>query len=517
MNKLKILVIQLSRYGDIFMTLPFTEKLKKNYYVYLMINENFKDIPGIESYIDELIPVNFNDYYFQFSSDTLQKNIRAFHEFVNRLNNCNIDTILNLSSQPISAVITTIVKARRKFGLYIMFDRSFGESGTNLSFYADMKEAKKYNWIHQSDIFKTSIDEEIYDYNQPINLENLTDADIFSKFNLNFESDEKIIGLQLGASLFKKEYPIEYFERLMRFISAQHKVKYLLLGASNEIAKSLKFSNLSGVINLIGKTDLIELLSILKKIDLLITNDTGTMHFAAAVNARILAIELGSAFFPETVAYKNDVYIIAPVEKCYPCDFPKLACVHLNCKKNIEPETIFNLVEFILYDNKIAFDNILYEKIYKTEFIDNYIFFIPLKKREISEFEYFGCFYNNYWKSFFRKEKLNITAVNNLIKKYYYVSDTFLLQIKNILIDYFDKYKLLAALLENLNENNFQLKIYNFGIYIEEVYKIELEYKFLAPLKKYREIRFHSVDTADKIILGKEYKKVFNEMDILKE
>jgi len=35
-------------------------------------------------------------------------------------------------------------------------------------------------------------------------------------------------------------------------------------------------------------------------------------------------------------------------------------------------------------------------------------------------------------------------------------------------------------------------------------------------LKKYREIRFHSVNTTDKIIVGKEYKKIFNEMDILK-
>ncbi|HOK41330.1 MAG TPA: glycosyltransferase family 9 protein [bacterium] len=512
MQKPKILVLQLSRYGDILMTLPLLEKLKKKYFVYLMINQIFADFPEINNYCDILIPVNFNDFYLKFSSLNLFESIKIFSEFILKLNSYNFDLILNLSSQPISAVITTIVNANKKFGLAVLFDRSFGESGKNVAFYFEMAEVKKYNWLHQSDIFKTVLDDEFFDYNHSIYFSKINN-DILKKYNIELNEDEKIIGLQIGASLDKKEYSINNFDKLISLLNERIKTKIILFGSKNEIEKnkilSKKYSN---IISLVGKTDLFDLISILSKLDLLITNDTGTMHFAAAVKTKIINISTGSAFFPETTAYSSDNFIIIPSLECYPCT-PNFICSHQNCKYSINPQIIVFLALYLLLNDNEYLSKINYDFIYKTKFLDDgYLFFYPLKRRVINDFEFFGWFYHNFWKAFFKNNKFNFTKNISELENYYYLNNEKINLFLESIKLYFEKLKMLEMILVNINENNIKSKIMLFNQYFNDLQNFGNNEKFLLPLQKYLSVRFHSINTDNIFVIIKIYYEIINQL-----
>ncbi|MFA7653150.1 MAG: glycosyltransferase family 9 protein [Candidatus Omnitrophota bacterium] len=91
-----------------------------------------------------------------------------------------------------------------------------------------------------------------------------------------------------------KEWPVERFQQLARRLAGSLKTKVLIVGKKENLDRSEsgeEFNNPgNNVINLVGKTSLIELAQILKQCRLLISCDSGPMHLAAAVGTPVLAL-----------------------------------------------------------------------------------------------------------------------------------------------------------------------------------------------------------------------------------
>jgi ADP-heptose:LPS heptosyltransferase len=73
----------------------------------------------------------------------------------------------------------------------------------------------------------------------------------------------------------------------------------ILFGSERDIALADQFqqSVTYPFINLICQTTLRELGSYLKAIDVLVSNDTGPIHVAAAVSTKVVGIFMGTAYF----------------------------------------------------------------------------------------------------------------------------------------------------------------------------------------------------------------------------
>jgi ADP-heptose:LPS heptosyltransferase len=506
--KKKILVIQLSRFGDILMTLPLLKELSNKYSVYFLYNILFKDIPLLNTSDFISIPVDFNHYYTKFINNSLLDNINVFNELIDELNQNNFDIVLNLSSQPVSAVLNSLLKAQKKYGLYIMYDGSLGMHGKNMSFFFEMKEAKKYNRLHQMDFYKTASDDFFVNYNSYLPLNQYVSQDVFKKYNLNFSSKDKIITIQPSASLSKKEFDSEKLNNvLLNILNNNENIKIIILGAESEIQKNSIFNG-HNFFNLTGKTNIIDLISLLNQSDLLITNDTGTMHFAASLNIKIILISSGSAFFYETAAYNKDVFILAPQNSiCYPCQ-PNKNCLVNECK-NISYDVIEELTTALLFNKKFNYSkNDLLKSVF---FPDGYIYYIPLNKRKITEIEYAGWLYHHLWKKFFKNEKFVIADINNLLEKYYIIDVEIIKSVNDIFNQYMNMYIQAYDLLKTVTEHNYSIKINQFKTLLDYIINYEDSFDVLLPLKKYREIRFHSVNSTDIITIIKKYTEFFSE------
>ena len=129
------------------------------------------------------------------------------------------------------------------------------------------------------------------------------------------------IGLCPGAEYGSaKRWQPERFAQVANAVSAQHDVEWVLFGVAGDAALGEEISRqITGKqTNLIGKTTLAELMDRLGECTLLLTNDTGTMHLAAALGVRTVAV-FGSTEPQLTAPLGPGHRILRHQVECSPC------------------------------------------------------------------------------------------------------------------------------------------------------------------------------------------------------
>lgn len=101
---------------------------------------------------------------------------------------------------------------------------------------------------------------------------------------------DDFIAVHPWASNKEKEWPLGKFESLVAALSQLTGSKIALIGGQDEVSKTAQFCYNKQVINLTGKTSLIELAALFKQCRLLVTNDSGPMHLAAGIGLPVVAI-----------------------------------------------------------------------------------------------------------------------------------------------------------------------------------------------------------------------------------
>jgi ADP-heptose:LPS heptosyltransferase len=156
------------------------------------------------------------------------------------------------------------------------------------------------------------------------------------------------IAVAIGGQWFTKQMPLN------KLVSLLQKIKFpvVLLGGKEDEAKAaLCKEKLPNLINLAGKLNLNSSSSIVKQANIVITNDTGLMHIAAAFKRKIVSIwgntvpEFGMYPYlpgiPSIISQVNDL-------KCRPCTkigFRSCPKKHFNCMNMQNEEAIADFVE----------------------------------------------------------------------------------------------------------------------------------------------------------------------------
>jgi ADP-heptose:LPS heptosyltransferase len=88
-----------------------------------------------------------------------------------------------------------------------------------------------------------------------------------------------------------KQWPVERFRELALRLVRDINTDVVIIGGRDEAGMSANFNYLDKrIINLTGKTDLLQLASVLKKSSLLISGDSGPVHLAASVGTPVVAL-----------------------------------------------------------------------------------------------------------------------------------------------------------------------------------------------------------------------------------
>jgi heptosyltransferase-2 len=130
--------------------------------------------------------------------------------------------------------------------------------------------------------------------------------------------NDRLAGVHPGAAWATKRWLPERFAELCRRLKADG-VTPVLLGGPGDAALGAEIARASGAVDLVGKTDLEELKSLMGRLALFVTNDSGPMHLAAAAGVPVVAIfgpttrELG--FFPYGPGHR----VVETPLACRPC------------------------------------------------------------------------------------------------------------------------------------------------------------------------------------------------------
>lgn len=363
-----ILVIQMARMGDFLQTTPLLHGIKERYpstRLWVLVDRKIQEVAWHCPSVDKIIPIDLTVCYELLNNGcdlvAHYNTIKAQCDFLHGL---KYDMILNMNFSPLATIFSTLPDSNCISGY---------------SMDTHQRRIKKDPWF----VFLNSVVKHpplapfnLVDYFYYLHKPLSHDGKVLS-FSLdrsqiervdtmlaheNISDDDTIIALQLGSRHDQRQWPVEYFAECAIKLLQQKKVHILLLGTKadrtrGDILKQhmagFDRSQLRRVHDFISKTNIGELAGLLTRSNLLISCDTGTMHLAAAVGCKGLALFFGPAFVYHTGPYAPENWIIQVRSHCTPCIEDRPQCKNLDCKQLITPDMVCSVANHILFTDKL--------------------------------------------------------------------------------------------------------------------------------------------------------------------
>lgn len=213
----------------------------------------------------------------------------------------------------------------------------------------EMHQAEKYFELVKADGFSGNIP----GFKLEPDLDSLKWADDFMKFHIRSKG-KIVVGVSPGAEYgpAKRWFP-DRFAGLINRVKNVYDAEVVLVGSDNDrdVCGSVNRQVSGNIVDMSGKTSIKQLIALLKKMTLLITNDTGAMHLASAVDIPVIAV-FGSTDSRATSPVAGKIKIVKSNVSCSPC--LKRMCVKktYECFSKISVKEVFNEVKNILDKKK---------------------------------------------------------------------------------------------------------------------------------------------------------------------
>ncbi|MFC1747709.1 lipopolysaccharide heptosyltransferase II [Pseudomonadota bacterium] len=152
-----------------------------------------------------------------------------------------------------------------------------------------------------------------------------------------------VVGFVPGAEYgLAKRWPPEYFGELARRLVEQGKQVWLLGSEKDQtVCKQIVEQAGEGVISLAGRTSLEDVVDLIAMTELVVTNDSGLMHIAAATGRKVVAVYGSSSpgYTPPLTKKAEVLYLGLECSPCFERECPK---GHYRCLKDIDVDMVFD-------------------------------------------------------------------------------------------------------------------------------------------------------------------------------
>lgn len=304
----RILIIQTAFLGDVILSLPLLQILKKNY---PSSKIDFLCIPATSQLLKNNPYVNEIIVY-----DKRNSGMKGFISLVNKLRNKKYDLIISPHRSFRTAVISKLSSPKKsitfdKSSLSFLYDERVSYEGSLHEIMRVLKLLLPLG-ISEKDIVRPELypgKEECAKVNKYLSDENIRESDRF-------------ICIAPGSVWFTKRFPKEKFVKVCDLLKDQN-IKIVLIGGESDkiLCEYILNSSVNkNIINAAGMLTVLESAELIRRSSLLISNDSAPLHIADSVGTAVVAIfgatvpEFG--FFPYG---ERDIIIETKGLKCRPC------------------------------------------------------------------------------------------------------------------------------------------------------------------------------------------------------
>ena len=318
---MKILVLQLARFGDIYMTWPMLRALKRQNpqsEIHVLVRKRFSDaLIGLKA-VDRVVVLPSQSWAEALLQDTesqdddLVKSQAQVDDFLNTMKTEKYDKIVNVSFSPLSSYLTHALTTEQTdvVGYTRFQDGSFQCCDSISLYFYDQVGEDRPNRYHLTDMLSAMVDMD------------LIDADFrppMQDFHLTHQCDpQRTVLLHVGASQRKKSLAGFQWGRIVKsFLQQCPEFEIALIGSSAEkyIAEEILAQNPGAPIkSFVGLTQVPQVFDLLKNSHSLMACDSMAIHMADLTHTPCFNLSFQSVNFWETGPLATGS-VVHPVEK----------------------------------------------------------------------------------------------------------------------------------------------------------------------------------------------------------
>ena len=312
----RILVIQLGRLGDVIQTTPLLGELVRNNRagsVDVLVFDSLREIVEgiglrkIHGLPERSLTITMRDMDKSIEQSRANPHSipREAHEVLCNLALPGYDRIVNCTYSPLGAFIVKNTKSKKVVGPVINSSGEILFHHPAQIYLCARANFRDQNWFNLVDLWRASgqsFSEDSFQVRSHVPVAS----------QLPFEIPPgRIVAMNPGSSDAVRRWPAADFAFLAEGLVSRGLVPALVGAPSDrETCAEVQARSAVKITNLCGKTSVPELAFFLTRADLLVSNDTGAIHIAAAVGCRTLSLFGSTAYFAETAPWDEGHVIL---------------------------------------------------------------------------------------------------------------------------------------------------------------------------------------------------------------
>lgn len=300
---MKILIVKLSSLGDLMHALPAVHCIKTGLgaSVHWVTQSEYVELVSTFSDVEKVIAFPRKNFFMNAPG------------FIRELRTESYDMVIDLQGLLKSAVVCSLARTTRRIG------PSFHREGASL-FYTEVagKRNRERHAVEQNMDVVHMLGMQSFAIDFPLELKPV-------------DLDEKppLIAICPSSRWISKNWPLDSFAELGSRLHEQTGGTVFILGGKDEMNACEEMARgIGNAVSLAGRTPLSQLPSLLGRMDLLISNDSGPMHVSVAAGTPVLSV-FGPTDPARTGPYGAPHRVIRTALPCQPC-FDR------NCKRGKE-------------------------------------------------------------------------------------------------------------------------------------------------------------------------------------
>lgn|GEM_PF-231398 len=356
----EIVVINLMRLGDLIQTTPLLRAIRRDYpqaNVTLVVQDVFQETAALLPGYDRLLVMELSRLAAQLDQGDWRGAVALVRKTLASQGDAPPDLVINVTPNKLGAMLAYVVGGRERRGFVLTGRRQFACQPHWMAYMMVISKHRYGNPFNVVDQFTRGAGFALTGEGVALQVPPAAQEDMDRRLAaLGVDPGACLIGLQPGASAPVRQWPVERLAATARQLHRELPCHFVLLGTEKErpLGEAVQVELPTGATtSLMGQTSVAALAAAVKRLRLLITNDTGTMHVACGVETPVLAVFLATARILDTGPTGRGHLAVAPRLDCYPC-LNYQSCDSLACHQAISPEAVAELARRRLLGEELS-------------------------------------------------------------------------------------------------------------------------------------------------------------------